>query len=84
MPPGKWFLDGQSRKLGEEELAACLQESGVEHKAEQQVLASFRLPRVAALAFACRLVVGADDGIFRHVSLVAQVGEVAVGGVGFV
>ena len=79
------FLDGQRDNLRQDELAACLDETGVEHGAEQEVLPGFGLPRVAALALARRLEAGCDGRIFNggRRGVVAQVAQVTVGRVGF-
>ena len=81
----QFFLDGQRDNLRQDELAACLDETGIEHGAEQEVLPGFGLPRVAALALARRLEAGGDGSIFGRGGwgVVAQVAQVTVGRVGF-
>ena len=58
------FLDGQRDNLRQDELAARLDETGVEHGAEQEVLSGFGFPRVAALSLARCLEAGDDGRIF--------------------
>lgn len=53
-------------ELAEDKLLRCGYVHGAEGEAEEQVLAALGLPRVAALASSCCLIVGADEqDIFR-------------------